>query len=57
MQGEFKVVCEVEIYIYFVCRLLVCEQVLKGIVYPQAVKAPNVLDPVYQNECITLLRN
>ena len=57
MQGEFKVVCEVDIYIYFVCRLLVCEQVLKGIVYPQAVKAPNVLDPVYQNECITLLRN
>ena len=57
MQGEFKVVCEVDIYICFICRLLVCEQALKGIVYPLAVKALTVLDPVDQNECITLLRN
>ena len=47
---------KVVIYMFF-CSLfsfLVCEQLLKGIVYPLAIKAHNVLDLVHQKEFVTL---
>ena len=34
--------------------LLVCEELLKGIVYPLAVKIHNVPDLVHQKECLNL---
>ena len=42
--------------IFFLFSFLVCGQVLKGLVYPLAIKreAHNILDLVHPKECVTL---
>ena len=39
----------------FLKIILVCEQRLKGIVYPLAVKSTQVLDLAHQNERVALM--